>query len=148
MEKISVCKVCGNIDSQNPCAVCSDPRRDPSVLVVVEDASQIGGHLLVGHLGAGLDQRDIGGRDARTLGELDAREAVLRLDDLELDAAVLLPRDLAVPGILGTELPVSLAPQPPVRDAALWACRLYRARAALPSPTSVTRRRRHTGAAG
>jgi recombination protein RecR len=41
MEKISVCKVCGNIDSQNPCAVCTDPRRDPSVIVVVEDVADL-----------------------------------------------------------------------------------------------------------
>jgi recombination protein RecR len=41
MEKISVCKICGNIDSQNPCAVCSDPRRDPSVIVVVEDVADL-----------------------------------------------------------------------------------------------------------
>ena len=41
MEKISVCKLCGNIDSQNPCAVCTDPRRDPSVIVVVEDVADL-----------------------------------------------------------------------------------------------------------
>jgi recombination protein RecR len=41
MEKISVCKVCGNIDSQNPCAVCTDPRRDASVIVVVEDVADL-----------------------------------------------------------------------------------------------------------
>jgi recombination protein RecR len=41
MEKISVCKVCGNIDSQNPCAVCTDPRRDPSLIVVVEDVADL-----------------------------------------------------------------------------------------------------------
>ncbi len=41
MDKISVCKVCGNIDSQNPCAVCTDPRRDPTVIVVVEDVADL-----------------------------------------------------------------------------------------------------------
>jgi recombination protein RecR len=41
MEKISVCKVCGNVDSQNPCAVCSDGRRDPSVIVLVEDVADL-----------------------------------------------------------------------------------------------------------
>ena len=30
MDKIEVCKTCGNIDTQNPCTVCTDPRRDPS----------------------------------------------------------------------------------------------------------------------
>jgi len=41
MDKISVCKVCGNIDSQNPCTVCTDERRDASVLVVVEDVADL-----------------------------------------------------------------------------------------------------------
>ena len=30
IEKIEICKICGNIDTQNPCTVCTDPRRDPS----------------------------------------------------------------------------------------------------------------------
>jgi recombination protein RecR len=41
MDKISVCKVCGNIDSHNPCTVCTDERRDASVLVVVEDVADL-----------------------------------------------------------------------------------------------------------
>ncbi len=34
IEKIEVCRQCGNIDSQNPCTVCTDQRRDPSIIVV------------------------------------------------------------------------------------------------------------------
>src|SRR5205814_2422612 len=41
IEKITVCKTCGNIDSQNPCTVCVDPRREPSVLVVVADVADL-----------------------------------------------------------------------------------------------------------
>jgi recombination protein RecR len=41
MEKISVCGVCGNIDSRNPCTVCTDPRRDGSVIVVVADVADL-----------------------------------------------------------------------------------------------------------
>jgi recombination protein RecR len=41
IEKIAVCKTCGNIDTQNPCTVCTDPRRDPSVLVVVADVADL-----------------------------------------------------------------------------------------------------------
>jgi recombination protein RecR len=41
MDKISVCRVCGNVDSQNPCTVCTDPRRDPAVIVVVEDVADL-----------------------------------------------------------------------------------------------------------
>src|SRR6201994_4058910 len=41
MEKIEVCKLCGNIDTQNPCTVCTDPRRDPSIIVVVADVADL-----------------------------------------------------------------------------------------------------------
>jgi recombination protein RecR len=41
MEKIEVCTVCGNIDTQNPCTICTDLRRDPSIIVVVADVSDL-----------------------------------------------------------------------------------------------------------
>jgi recombination protein RecR len=41
IEKITICKTCGNIDTQNPCTVCTDARRDPSVIVVVADVSDL-----------------------------------------------------------------------------------------------------------
>lgn len=39
--RIEVCRTCGNIDSQNPCTVCSDPRRDRSLIVVVADVADL-----------------------------------------------------------------------------------------------------------
>jgi recombination protein RecR len=41
IEKIEVCKVCGNIDTQNPCTVCTDIRRDPGIIVVVTDVADL-----------------------------------------------------------------------------------------------------------
>src|SRR6188472_4015824 len=41
IDKIQVCKTCGNIDTQNPCTVCTDSRRDPSIIVVVADVSDL-----------------------------------------------------------------------------------------------------------
>jgi len=41
IERIEVCKCCGNIDSKNPCTVCTDPRRDPSIIVVVADVADL-----------------------------------------------------------------------------------------------------------
>ena len=38
---VSVCSVCGNVDTRNPCAVCADPRRDAATLVVVEDVGDL-----------------------------------------------------------------------------------------------------------
>jgi recombination protein RecR len=41
IEKIEVCTVCGNIDTQNPCTVCVDTRRDQGVIVVVTDVADL-----------------------------------------------------------------------------------------------------------
>ena len=41
MEKIEVCKICGNIDTQNPCTVCTDARRDGAAIVVVADVADL-----------------------------------------------------------------------------------------------------------
>ncbi|HTK14418.1 MAG TPA: recombination mediator RecR [Xanthobacteraceae bacterium] len=41
IDKIEVCKTCGNIDTQNPCTVCTDPRRDTAMIVVVADVADL-----------------------------------------------------------------------------------------------------------
>jgi recombination protein RecR len=41
LEKIEICRVCGNIDTQNPCAVCTDRRRDATIIVVVADVADL-----------------------------------------------------------------------------------------------------------
>jgi recombination protein RecR len=41
LDKIVVCSVCGNIDTQNPCTVCTDARRDTSIIVVVADVADL-----------------------------------------------------------------------------------------------------------
>jgi recombination protein RecR len=41
LEKIVVCRICGNVDSQNPCTVCTDERRDPSVIITVADVADL-----------------------------------------------------------------------------------------------------------
>src|ERR1051325_185804 len=38
---IRVCDVCGNLDTTTPCSLCRDPRRDASVLCVVEDVADL-----------------------------------------------------------------------------------------------------------
>lgn len=37
--KVRTCSVCGNFDTIDPCAICADHRRDPSLLCVVEDVA-------------------------------------------------------------------------------------------------------------
>ena len=41
IEKIAVCKTCSNIDTQNPCTVCTDDQRDPSIIVAVADVADL-----------------------------------------------------------------------------------------------------------
>ena len=39
--KVSVCSACGNVDSLNPCTICSDPRRDRTLICVVEEVGDV-----------------------------------------------------------------------------------------------------------
>lgn len=41
IDAVGVCSTCGNIDTSDPCSVCTDPRRDSSTIVVVEDVSDL-----------------------------------------------------------------------------------------------------------
>jgi recombination protein RecR len=41
VEAIVVCSTCGNIDTSDPCTICTDPRRDPKTIVVVEDVADL-----------------------------------------------------------------------------------------------------------
>jgi recombination protein RecR len=40
-DEVRLCQVCGNIDTRDPCTVCLDTRRDPSVLIVVESVADL-----------------------------------------------------------------------------------------------------------
>lgn len=40
-EKARVCLECGNVDTTDICAVCADPKRDQTVLCVVEDVADL-----------------------------------------------------------------------------------------------------------
>jgi recombination protein RecR len=35
------CSVCGNLDTEDPCALCRDPSRDPNILCVVEEVADL-----------------------------------------------------------------------------------------------------------
>jgi recombination protein RecR len=38
---VKPCRVCGNLDSQDPCTICSNARRDRSVICVVEGVADL-----------------------------------------------------------------------------------------------------------
>ena len=93
-EKIRVCSVCGNVDSSDPCSICSDPRRDQSTIIVVEDVSdlwaleragtmQVKYHVLGGHLspldGIGPDDLNITGLVNR-VAQGDVKEVILAVN--------------------------------------------------------------------
>jgi recombination protein RecR len=40
-ERVVVCRSCGNVDTSDPCTICTDPKRDESLIVVVEDVSDL-----------------------------------------------------------------------------------------------------------
>src|SRR5690606_2706273 len=41
-EQVRPCSECGNLTELEPCEICSDQRRDPTLLCGVEDASSVG----------------------------------------------------------------------------------------------------------
>ena len=90
IEKIEVCRTCGNIDSQNPCAICTDLRRDPSAIVVIADVAD----LWALERAAAIKARYhvLGG----TLSPLDGTGP----DDLTIDALVKRAHDPAVNEII------------------------------------------------
>jgi recombination protein RecR len=40
-ERVVVCRSCGNVDTSDPCTICTDPKRDDGLIVVVEDVSDL-----------------------------------------------------------------------------------------------------------
>jgi recombination protein RecR len=41
LEKVEICRLCGNIDTRNPCVICTDVRRDPAIIIVVADVADV-----------------------------------------------------------------------------------------------------------
>ena len=89
--KIFRCPVCNNMTDVDPCAICSDPRRDPSLICVVEEAFNIQTieqtrdfkgvfHVLLGALsplkGIGPQDIDVGGLLRRVQGG-EVREVII-----------------------------------------------------------------------
>jgi recombination protein RecR len=90
LDKIEICRVCGNIDTHNPCTVCTDPRRDPTIIVVVADV----GDLWALERASAISARYhvLGG----TLSPLDG----VGPDDLTIDALVTRAHDSSVKEVI------------------------------------------------
>ena len=72
-ERLATCSICGNVDTNDPCAICADPRRDQRSLCVVEEVADLWAldrsrlfpgryHVLGGRLSAleGVRPEDLG----------------------------------------------------------------------------------------
>lgn len=83
VDKVRVCSTCGNVDSTDPCAICTDPRRDGSTIIVVEDVADLwalersSGALNARYhvLGGTLSPLDGVGPDDLTISQLVSRVA-------------------------------------------------------------------------
>ncbi|MEV1130090.1 recombination mediator RecR [Agromyces sp. NPDC049794] len=40
-DKVRFCEICGNVSEQETCSICRDPRRDPHLICVVEEAKDV-----------------------------------------------------------------------------------------------------------
>lgn len=40
-EKVRFCEICGNVGEEARCSICRDPRRDPTLICVVEEAKDV-----------------------------------------------------------------------------------------------------------
>ncbi|MEJ2184749.1 MAG: recombination mediator RecR [Gemmatimonadota bacterium] len=84
-DRVRRCSRCGNLTEDDPCELCTNPRRDRTVICVVEEASDIGAiertgeyrglyHVLGGRLspldGVGPDELNIDALLARLQGEV------------------------------------------------------------------------------
>src|SRR5690606_26306030 len=41
VDKVVICSACGNVDTADPCMICTDARRDETTIIVVEDVSDL-----------------------------------------------------------------------------------------------------------
>jgi recombination protein RecR len=88
---VRTCSRCGNLDTVDPCAICSDPKRDRSLICVVEEVGDLWAmersayyrglyHVLGGRLsaldGIGPDDLRIDGLVARA-GEPEVQEIII-----------------------------------------------------------------------
>jgi recombination protein RecR len=40
-EHLGYCSQCGNLDTHDPCSLCTDPKRDPTAICVIEDVTDL-----------------------------------------------------------------------------------------------------------
>jgi recombination protein RecR len=76
VETVRVCEICGNVDTRSPCAICTDPRRDNGILIVVEDVADLWA----------LERAGVGAVKYHVLGGVLSPLDGIGPDDLSIDA--------------------------------------------------------------
>ena len=97
-QNIRTCRVCGNVDTNDPCGICSDPKRDSTLLCVVEDVADLWAlnradiytglfHVLGGTLSAldGIGPEDLNISQLLERARADAVTAVLLAMNMTVD---------------------------------------------------------------
>ncbi len=119
-EKVRFCSICGNVSEQDTCSICRDPRRNQSVICVVEEAKDVAAiertrefrglyHVLGGALSPidGIGPNDLRFTQlVRRLADGTVTEVIIATDpNLEGEAtATYLSRLLVQPGLTVTRL--------------------------------------------
>jgi recombination protein RecR len=85
VETVKVCEVCGNVDTRSPCGICSDPRRNSGLLIVVEDVADLWA----------LERAGVGAVKYHVLGGVLSPLDGVGPDDLTIDALVQRTPDFA-----------------------------------------------------
>lgn len=90
-DKVRVCSTCGNVDTADPCMICTDPRRDAGTIIVVEDVADLWALERAGSmnarfhvLGGTLSPLDGVGPDQLTIRQLVDRVAAGGVSELIL----------------------------------------------------------------
>jgi len=79
VEAVTICEVCGNVDTRSPCGICADPRRSESgMLIVVEDVADLWA----------LERAGVGQVKYHVLGGVLSPLDGVGPDDLSIDALI------------------------------------------------------------
>ena len=112
-ERVHPCPRCHNLTEQDLCAICTDPRRDASVICAVEEASDIGAiersgeyrglyHVLGGRLSPldGVSASDLSIEDlVKRVAEGGVREVILATNpSIEGEATAIYVQQALAPG--------------------------------------------------
>ena len=75
VETVRICEICGNVDTRSPCGICTDPRRDSGLLIVIEDVADLWA----------LERAGVGGVKYHVLGGVLSPLDGVGPDDLSID---------------------------------------------------------------